>query len=305
MQPHSFSRRDFVRLTTTTAALASTFGPLSVVAADPAPSRAIKKAIMWGSLAVKGSVLEKMQAAKIAGFEGVEPMSHMAQADVLAALQATGLKAASVCCSTHWNETLSDPNPGTRERGLEGLKQSLRDAKHYGAGSVLLVAGVVNKRVTYEECWTRSIEQIRKAIPLAEELGVAIAIENVWNDFITKEEEALRYLTEINSPLVKWHFDIGNIIWYGDPIAWIQKLGKRISRLHIKEYSRDLAMRKGDKWSGFGAAFLEGANNWKGIMKALDEVGYEGGWGIAEQGGGGSPEGLKELATRMDKMFAS
>jgi hexulose-6-phosphate isomerase len=179
-----------------------------------------------------------------------------------------------------------------------------RDAKRYKAGSVLLVPGVVSKQVTYEQCWERSIAEIRKVIPLAEELGVVIAIENVWNEFITKEDEALRYLEEINSPWVKWHFDVGNIIWYGDPIAWINKLGKRIARLHIKEFSRDLAMKKG-RGAGFGAKFLEGANNWPGIMKAIDDVGYDGVWGIAEQGGGDSAEGLKDLATRMDKMFAS
>ncbi|HXJ56611.1 MAG TPA: sugar phosphate isomerase/epimerase family protein [Verrucomicrobiae bacterium] len=298
------SRRGFLQLSTT--ATLGVLTPGLLPAADPPESqRTLRKAIMWGTLAVKGSILEKMQAAKDAGFAGVEPMSHMAQDDVVAALDQTGLRAASVCCSTHWNETLSHPNPATRERGLEGLKQTLRDAKRYGAGSVLLVPGVVNSQVTYADCWKRSIEQIRQAIPLAESVGVVISIENVWNDFITKEDEAARYLDEINSPMVKWHFDIGNIIWYGDPIDWVRKLGPRIARLHIKEYSRDLAMRLGDKGKGFNARFLEGANNWKGIMKALRENGYAGEWGIAEQGGGGTPEGLRDLSTRMDRIFAS
>jgi hexulose-6-phosphate isomerase len=300
-----YSRRHFLQVSTA-AALWTAVSPAGHAAEQASAGRkSIRKAIMWGSIGVKGSVLEKIQAAKDAGFEGVEPMSHMAQDDVVQALEKTGLKAASVCCATHWNETLSHPNPGTRARGLEGLLQTLRDAKRYGAGSVLLVPGVVNKQVTYEDCWQRSIEQIRQAIPLAQEVGVVIAIENVWNDFITKQDEAVRYLDELNSPWVKWHFDIGNIIWYGDPIEWIRKLGKRISRLHIKEYSRDLAMRHGDKGRGFAAKYLEGANNWSGIMKALEETGYQGTWGISEQGGGGSPEGLKDLATRMDKIFAS
>jgi hexulose-6-phosphate isomerase len=302
------SRRDFLKISATVAAAAALPSRL-LQAADntPATARAkrnLKKAIMWGTVGVKGSVMEKMQLVKEAGFEGVEPNSHMSQDEVVEALDKTGLKAASVCCNTHWNLTLSHPSENVREKGLEGLRQSLRDAKRYGAGSVLLVPGVARDGVSYEQCWERSIAQIRKAIPLAQELGVAIAIENVWNDFITKEDEAVRYLEEINSPFVKWHFDIGNIIWYGDPIEWIKKLGKLISRLHIKEYSRDLAMKK-NRGAGFSAKFLEGANNWTGIMKALDEVGYEGGWGIAEQGGGNSPDGLKDLSDRMDKIFAS
>jgi hexulose-6-phosphate isomerase len=304
----SASRREFLKLSATALAATAWSGQL-LKAADHAAAasrakRNLKKAIMWGTVGVKGSVLEKMQLVREAGFEGVEPNGGMDQDDVVKAMDATGLKAASVCCHTHWAKPLSDPNPATRDVGLEGLKLSLRDAKRYGAGSVLLVPGVVGGGVTYEQCWERSIAGIRKVIPLAEELGVIIAIENVWNNFITKEDEAVRYLEEINHPMVKWHFDIGNIIWYGDPIDWIKKLGKRISRLHIKEYSRDLAMKK-NRGAGFGAKFLEGANNWPGIMKALDEIGYDGVWAIAEQGGGDSAEGLKDLSTRMDKMFAS
>lgn len=300
------TRREFLKVAGTVAALAGV--PAALRAADePAPKkqRSIKKAIMWGSLGVSGSIMERMQAAKEAGFEGVEPMSHDSQSKIIAALESTGLKAASVCGQHHWAMPLSHPSESIREKGLEALKQCLRDAKAYGATSVLLVPGVVNKTITYAECWQRSIEQIRKAVPLAEETGVTISIENVWNDFITKEDEAARYLDEINSPFVKWHFDIGNIIWYGDPIDWIKKLGKRIWRLHIKEFSRDLAMKKGNKGSGFAANYLEGANNWPGIMKALDDVGYEGGWGISEQHGGNTLEGLKDLSQRMDKIFAS
>ena len=297
-------RRRFLQLSSAAVALAGLTPALLAAVAKPARKVTLRKAIMGGTIGYKGSTLEKFKAVKAAGFEGVEPGGGMDQDEVVKALDETGLLAASVCCHTHWAKPLSDANPAVREVGLDGLKLSLRDAKRYKAGSVLLVPGVVNKQVTYEQCWERSIAEIRKVIPLAEELGVVIAIENVWNEFITKEDEALRYLEEINSPWVKWHFDVGNIIWYGDPIAWINKLGKRISRLHIKEFSRDLAMKKG-RGAGFGAKFLEGANNWPGIMKAIDDIGYDGVWGIAEQGGGDSAEGLKDLTTRMDKMFAS
>lgn len=285
-------------------AAASVLRPSFSLAADAAKVRPLGKGIMYATIGVKGSVLEKLQAVKNAGFTGVELMGGMAQDEVAAALEKTGLKAASVCGHLHWAKPLSSPNPEVRKVGLEGVIQTLRDAKRYGATSILIVPGVARDGATYDECWSRTIAELRKAIPVAEETGVTIAIENVWNDFITKEDEAARYLDEINHPLVQWHFDIGNIIWYGDPIAWINKLGKRISRLHIKEYSRDLAMKHGDKWKGFNAKFLEGANNWPGIMKALDAVGYSS-WAITEQGGGGTPEGLKDLSDRLSKIIAS
>ena len=242
-------------------------------------------------------MLEQFRAVKAAGFEGVEPMSHMQQDEVLKALEETGLKAASVCCNTHWNKPLSHPDDKVRQEGLEGLQQALKDAKRYGATSILLVPGKVNKDVSYDDCFKRSALEIRKALPLAEELGVKIAIENVWNDFVTKPEQAKAYLDEINSPLVGWHFDIGNAVRYGPPETWIPVLGKRILKLHFKEFS---------KLKSFKVKFFEGDNNWPAIMKALDDIGYDG-WGISEQPGEQSKdaEALKDLSERMDRVFAS
>jgi L-ribulose-5-phosphate 3-epimerase len=298
------NRREFLQTSASLLTLAS-LAP-ALMAADPPPpnQRAHKKAIMWDTVGVKGSVLDKMKAVKAAGFEGLEMASHLDQSEVLKARDATGLEITSVCGGRHWKLPLSHPDAKVREEGLDALKQTLRDAQAYGAGSILLVPGVVNNDVSFDDCWKRSIEQIRLAIPLAKELGVQISIENVWNNFITTEDLAVRYLDEINSPWVGWHFDCGNIIRYGDPIAWIKALGKRTSRVHIKEYSRDRAMRSGDVWKGFSAPLQEGANNWPGIMQALDEVGYRN-YLITEQGGGDSAAGLSDLCARLTKIIAS
>ena len=295
------SRRGFLKLSAAVSTLAA-LAPAALKvsesdAAAPIRKRDLRKAIMGATIGLEGSLVEKYKTLKEAGFEGVEPMSHMKQDEVLEALEKSGLKAASVCCATHWNETLSHPNPDTRDRGLDGLKQALRDASRYGATSVLLVPGVVNKEVTYEQCWLRSIEQIRKAIPLAETLGVKIAIEEVWNNFIMKPEEAVRYLDEINSPWVGWHFDVGNVIKFNPPESWIPLLGKRILKLHIKEFS---------KAKGFRVQFFEGDNNWPAIMKALDAVGYHG-WGITEQPAEETKDiaSLKAFSERLSRVFAS
>src|SRR6266404_3649627 len=292
----NLNRRDFLKVGGS--ALAAATLPAPGLAAADSPSgprkRKIKKAIMYGTVSVKGSVLEKFQAIKAAGFEGVEPMSHMNQDEVVKALEATGLKAASTCCATHWNKPVSDPDPKVREAGVDGLKQALRDAKRYGATSVLFVPAVVNKTVSYADAYRRSQTEIRQAVPVAEELGVRIAIENVWNHFLLSPIEAARYVDEFNSPWVGWHFDVGNVITYGWPEQWIRILGKRIQKLHIKEFSRDQANNQG-LWKGFNVEFLKGDNDWPAVMKSLDEIGYQG-WGITEQPGGDSPDGLKNIS---------
>lgn len=292
------TRRQFLGTLGSSVAMTALAPRLVSAAETPAKNGLFRKGIMWDTVEAEGSVLDRMKAVKAAGFHGVEMASHMDQTEVLRGREATGLEIPSVCNSQHWKIPLSHPDPKVREQGLEALRQTLRDAKAYGAGSILLVPGVVNKDVTVEDCWKRSIEQIRLAIPLAEQLKVKISIENVWNRFITTEDQAVRYLEEINSPWVGWHFDAGNIIQYGDPIAWIKALGRRINRVHVKEFSRDLSMRTGEAGKGFGVALLQGANNWPGIMKALRETGYQG-YLITEQGGK-----LADLSRALDQIIA-
>jgi hexulose-6-phosphate isomerase len=300
-------RREFLKSSAGVFALAALApGALAAEDAKPlaaAPKRAIKKGIMWGTVGVEGSILEKMKAIKEAGFEGTEMMSHMDQDEVLRARDAAGLAIPSVCGRDHWSKPLSHPDPKVREEGLEALKQTLRDAKRYGASSVLLVPAVVSKEVPYDEAYKRSQAEIRKAIPLAEELGVKIACENVWNQFLLSPLEAARYVDEFNSPAVGWHFDVGNILNYGWPEQWIRILGPRIQKLHIKEFSRTKRDKEG-LWKGFDVKLLEGDNNWPAVMQAVDDIGYHN-WAITEQGGGDSPEGLKDLADRLTRILAS
>ena len=274
----------------------------SALAQDAKPKRKLRKAMMMGTVRMKGSLLEKFQAIKAAGFEGVEPNGGMDQHEVVDALKASGLECASVCCHTHWKDTLTHPDAAVRKAGIEGLLTTLRNAKAYGAGSILLVPGVVNAEVPYDVAWQRSQECIREAVPLAKELQVPISIENVWNAFLLSPMEMARYVDSFDSPWVGAHFDIGNVLRNGWPEQWIRILGKRVNRLHFKEFSVDKMNAEGLR-KGFDVDFLTGSNNWPEIMKALDEIGYTG-WCISEQRMGINPGDMAKLAEAMDKMFA-
>src|SRR5437762_525497 len=160
------NRRSFL-----TIAMGGTAAAALLPSASAASNRELRKAIMHSTIGVPGSVLEKYRVMKEAGFEGVEPMGGMNREEVLAALKETGLQAASVCCHTHWEKPLSAPDEATRKSGFDGLVQSLQDAKSYGASSVLLVPGVARDGVTYQQCFDRSTVEIKKAIPLAKEIG--------------------------------------------------------------------------------------------------------------------------------------
>jgi L-ribulose-5-phosphate 3-epimerase len=297
-------RREFVR---SSAALAA-FAPLAVGAAEK-PKRRLRKGYMFGGLRPNakngGSLLDRFKLLKDAGFDGVEVSGAMDQKEVLAARDAAGLEIPSVVIHNHWTHPITSPNPGAREIGLEGLRQGLRDAKAYGASSVLFVPAVVNQDTSYADAYTRAVEGIRQAIPLAEELGVAIAIENVWNKFLLSPLEAAAFVDQFETPAVKWHFDVGNVVDSGWPEQWIRILGSRIVKIHVKEYSRKLRDKEGP-YAGFRTELFSGDSNWPAVVSALDAVGYSG-WLISEQyrtPGLSDPEWLKNLAGQMDRIIA-
>ena len=265
--------------------------------------RSLKKGIMWGNIGVGETIMEKFVAAKEAGFEGVEVMSHLDRNEVLKARDSTGLVIPSVCGSMHWKLPLSDPDPAIREQGIAALKLSLEDAAAYGADTVLLVPGRVSETVTYDDCWNRVVEELKKALPVAINLKVKIAIENVWNNFLISPMETASFIDQFKSPYIGSYFDCGNVLIYGWPEQWIKILGRRLAKVHIKEFSRKIADKQG-RGAGFNVKLQEGDVNWQLVMKALDDIGYAG-WTTVEQPGGDTREGLKDLCVRLKSIQAS
>ncbi|MEE2718326.1 MAG: sugar phosphate isomerase/epimerase family protein [Planctomycetota bacterium] len=267
---------------------------------DGTRKRNIRKAVKYGMIADGTTVLEKFQSAKAAGFEGIEMDSpnQLDPEEVLAARDATGLEIPGVVDSVHWRDTLSHQDPEVRARGVAALETALRDAKTYGASTVLLVPGVVNDEVSYGEVWSRSQEEIRKVLPLCEELGVDIAIENVWNGFLMGPHEQARYIDEIGSPHVGFFFDVGNMVRYARPAECIEVLGPRIMKLDVKEYSLT-RMRNEGVWKGFAVEIGDGDCDWPAVGAALDRLEWSG-WASAEVGGGDTAR-LKEIADRMER----
>ncbi len=269
-----------------------------------------KKAVKYGMIDGGSTVLEKFQILRSIGFDGVELDSPGGPKpdEVLRAKEETGIEVPGVVNSAHWTKPLSHRDPGIRVQSRQALETALRDCKAYGGTSVLLVPAVVNKETPYDAAYERSQVEIRKVLPLARELGVRIAIENVWNNFLLSPLEAARYTDELDPEWVGWHFDPGNIVNYGWPEHWIRTLGSRILKLDVKEFSRALRDREG-LWKGFNIEIGDGDCDWPAIRAALNEVGYGApgsrsapGWATAEVAGGDENR-LRAIHARMSRVL--
>jgi hexulose-6-phosphate isomerase len=283
-------RRTFLKTAGATLAGASLAG--GAVPAGKTPRW--RKAYMLGGVA-KGPILPHFEMLKEAGFEGVELISPntLDRDEVLRARDQTGLVIHGVSGGRHWRDTLSDPDPAVVDRGLAAIRQELEDCKAYGGTTVLLVPAVVTRDVSYRDAYSRSQANIRKLLPDAERHGIKIAIEEVWNKFLLSPVEFARYIDELDSPWVGAYFDVGNVVEYGFPQEWIRELGKRILKIHIKEYA---------KKDRFSYALGEGKEiDWPAVRRALIDVGYEG-WITAEVPRKGLDE-MKDVVRRMDQVL--
>lgn len=265
------NRRSFLQ---TTAAL-------TVMSAIPARADTrlpIPMAVEYSMLPETLSILQRFQLAKDCGYEQIECPTTPNQADaetMKAASEKVGLPIHSVMNMDHWQYPFSSSDPAVVERGLEGARTSIRNAHLWGASTVLLVPGVVNAQTSYKDAHLRSQSGIRKLIPLAEELKVTLALEEVWNKFLLSPLEFARYIDEYDSPHIRAYFDVGNVVLYGYPQDWIRTLGKRIAKLHIKDFSFQHDKASGNsvaRWVSPG----DGDIDWTAVHGALEEIGYQG-----------------------------
>ena len=271
--------------------------------ANPAGSGPrILKSLKFGMIGAGETVREKFELARDAGFDGVEldSPSGLDLDEVIEARDAVDIAIPGVVDSAHWGKPFNHPDESVRAEGRAALETAIRDCKKLGGSTVLVVPAVVRKGMSYADAYRLSQKEIGKLLPLAEELGVAIAFENVWNNFLLSPLEAARYVDEFESDHVGWYFDVGNIVNYAWPEQWIDALGARILKLDVKEFSRSKRDNEG-LWKGFGVEIGEGDCDWPAVREALDRIGYRG-WASAEVGGGGA-ERLADIARRMDQVL--
>ena len=211
----------------------------------------------------EGPILPTFELLKEAGFEGVELISpnKLDRDEVLRRATRPAWSSTASAAREHWKDTLSDPDPaGRRARTGGDPPGDSRTARPTAARPSWSSRPSSTKKVSYRDAYKRSQANIRKLIPDAERHGIKIAIEEVWNKFLLSPIEFARYIDEFESPWVGAYFDVGNVVEYGYPQEWIRELGKRILKIHIKEYA---------KAKRFNYPLGEGEIDWPAVRQAL------------------------------------
>jgi len=258
----------------------------------------IRKALYIGMLPSKLSFADRFKLLRDTGFEAVECSTTAAEAqveEIKKAAEGAGVRIHSVMNNAHWKFPLSSADPQVVAQSIKGMETSLRNAKFWGADTVLLVPAVVNPETSYRDALERSRKNIRALLPLAEELKVVIGVENVWNKFLLNPVEFADYVDGFKSPWVRAYFDVGNVVLYGYPQDWILTLGKRIVKVHLKDFS---FQKNVATWT----ALREGEVNWPAVYNALAQIGFSG-MATCELPGGDEAY-LREVSRRVDLILS-
>lgn len=243
------------------------------------------------------SIEEKLKIAKEAGFAAVEVTAvetDEERAEIAALLKKYDLVCPSIMGAGAWQNPATSPDPEVRKRAAYWFTQGILTAKALGADTLLIVPGVVNPQIDYEMAWENSRKVIKEVLPLAEELGIYLGIEEVWNKFLLSGREMAQFIDSFESEYVRAYFDIGNILFYGYPQHWIKTLGKRITKIHVKGFKQEGLVLK---W----VQLLEGDIDWKACMDQLKAIGFDG-YITAELGP--DERGYKGIADDLDKILA-
>ncbi len=304
------SRREFLKSSVTAGCAAGLGGgffecaaaprvdsPYAVSTATPSPAPLpIKKGVLLDMMPDNLSYADRFKLARAVGFEVVqaptEPEERKAE-EIKKAADSANIRIDSVMNMDHWKYPLSSSDSAVVEKSLAGMRTSLHNAKLWGSDAVLLVPAVVNPQTSYRDAWTRSQREIRKLIPLAEDLKVEIAIEEVWNRFLLSPLEMATYIDEFHSPWIKAWFDVGNVLLYGYPQDWIRTLGKRIVKVHLKDFKRK---EDGYAWVNLG----DGDVDWAAVRQAFAEIGYAG--SAVTELEKGDEAYLRDVSSRVDRL---
>ena len=290
------SRREFLKSTATAACALSVSATLGASFTDASPL-SIKKGILLDMLPTTLPYAERLKLAREIGFEVLQaptqPDAGKAE-ELKKAADGAGIRIDSVMNMDHWKYPLSSSDPAVVEKSLAGMRTSLQNAKLWGADVVLLVPAVLDAKTSYRDAWTRSQAEIRKLLPLAEELKVVIAIEEVWNRFLLSPLEMASYIDEFQSPWVKAWFDVGNVVLYGYPQDWIRTLGPRIVKVHLKDFKRS---KDSYAWVNLG----DGDIDWPAVREAFAAIHYTGSATVELPAG--DEAYLRDVSRRVDRLL--
>ena len=204
-----------------------------------------------------------------------------AEAKELAAYaKAKGVGLRSLATGAGWGQWLCADDAAERAAAQDFVKKYLQLAAWLGAETVLVVPGATrvawdasHAEVSYKNAWNNATESIRALVPVAEKLGVNLALENVWNRFLISPMEWKLFLDQFGSKRVGIYFDVANCCYVARPEDYPEILGDYIKGVHLKNFEET---DSAGGLHGFGDDILKGRVDFKKVFKALDAIGYRG-----------------------------
>jgi len=251
----------------------------------------------------KLSLDETLQLCQDAGYEALElvfseggdPDVNMSDSEIRGVRQkcdAAGIEVSSSIARYADRGSLLSPDPALRDQGKKSLLRSVEVAQVLGVDAVLLHPGQLTAEATYGQAWDWMLGIMVEVAPVAEQKGVTIGVENVWNKFLLSPREMAQFVDAVGSSRVGTYLDTANMMAYGFPEHWVRDLGSRIARVHFKDF-----LRREHKF----VPLMDGDTDWPTLVGDLRAIGYD---APVIHEVGGDREMQLEMARRMQRIVS-
>lgn len=167
---------------------------------------------------------EKLQCARACGYDYLE-ISIDESDDKLARLEWTteerrtllrlteqiGLPIRSMCLSGHRKYPLGASDPQTQARSMEIMRKAIELADDLGVRTIQLAGYDVYYEDSTEQTRQDFAKNLRLATDMAAQAGVLLGFETMETPFMNTTEKSMAYVRKINSPYLGVYPDAGNL----------------------------------------------------------------------------------------------
>ncbi|MGQ9625928.1 MAG: hydroxypyruvate isomerase family protein [Anaerolineae bacterium] len=180
-------------------------------------------------------------------------------------------------------------NPADRTRYLESLRKLVPIARELNCKKLITCVGNVVEGLSREEQHRSAVETLKAAAPIAQEAGLTLLLEplNTHVDhpgyFLDSAREGAEIVREVAHPNVRLLYDIYHMqIMEGNILAFIEKNIDIIGHFHAAGVPGRHELNIGEL-------------NYPNIVRRIDELGYEGYFGLEYWPTKDSAQSLREM----------
>jgi sugar phosphate isomerase/epimerase len=239
--------------------------------------------------------------------------------DAKASLDRHRLQMPMLCCSPDFTQT----DPDRLQEEIDREIRMIEITASFGGWFCRVLSGQRRPELPTEAGIAQVVRVIKSLLPVAEQFGVVLTMENHYKDnywqypeFAQKMDIFTAIISQIDSPWLGVNYDPSNTLLAGeDPLELLERVKHRVASMHASDRYLKTGtledLRREENSAGYAARLAHGIigrglNDYDRILSTLNSVKFSS-WISIEDGMNGIEdlrESVRFLKTKIDLHFA-